>query len=90
LAAVPPIAIGFVFLILGSLLASWLTRGGGGSARRRLAARNPFLAMFLTGLWIGLMLGGLGIIFHASPLTGVFTGTILIAARFLTRRPRSR
>jgi len=88
---IPPIAIGFVFLILGALLAAWVTA----AVRRPPAERppplsNPFLMMFATGLWIGLMVGGLGMIFHSSPSAGFLVIAILLAAWYFGRRRRTR
>jgi len=89
MAGLPPIVLGFIFLILGALLASWITSRSRGLSRTGAApVQNPFLLMFGTGLWIGLMLGGLGMIFHASFATGMATALILVSAWFLNRRRR--
>jgi hypothetical protein len=83
--ALGPILLGYGFVILGVLIAAYSTRRTGfllGSA----PLGNPFRAMFLTGLWAGLILGGLGSIFYVSPLAGVITVGILIAGKVLIPR----
>ena len=87
MAGLPPIVLGFIFLILGALLAFWITSKSRGLSRTG-PVQNPFLLMFGTGLWIGLMLGGLGMIFHAFFATGMATALILVSAWFLNRRRR--
>jgi len=83
-----PILLGYGFVILGVLIAAYSTKRAGflqGSS----PPGNPFKAMFLTGLWVGLILGGLGSIFYVSPVAGVITVGILIAGRFLIPRRKS-
>lgn len=79
--AMGPILMGYGFVVLGVLIAAYCTKRGG-FLKGSPPAGNPFKAMFITGLWAGLILGGLGAIFHVSPLTGVITVVFLIAARF--------
>lgn len=76
-----PILLGYGFVILGVLIAAYCARKGA-LLRGSPPAGNPFKAMFLNGLWVGLILGGLGSIFFVSTATGLITVLILIAARF--------
>lgn len=87
--AVGPVLVGYGFVILGVLIAAYCTRREAffqGFSR----PGAPFKAMFLTGLWVGLVLGGLGSIFYVSPLTGLITLGILIVARFVIKRGKNK
>ncbi|MEJ5377355.1 MAG: hypothetical protein WHX93_12310 [bacterium] len=86
-ASMGPVLLGYGFVVLGVLIAAYSTRRGG-LLRASSSAGNAFGAMFITGLWVGLILGGLGSIFYVSPLTGVLTLSILIAARLAMIRKR--
>lgn len=84
-----PILLGYGFVILGVLIAAYCSKKGA-LPRGSLPAGNPFKVMFLNGLWIGLILGGLGSIFFVSFLTGLITVVILLAARFAAAKGRNK
>lgn len=84
-----PILLGYGFVILGVLIAAYCARKGA-LPQGSPPAGNPFKVMFLNGLWMGLILGGLGSIFFVSPLTGVITVLILIAARFAVAKGKNK
>ncbi len=79
------VLLGYGFVVLGVLLAAYATRKGGFLTSSSPPGK-PFGAMFLTGLWVGLILGGLGSIFYVSPSSGMATVVILVAGRFAIRR----
>lgn len=85
---VGPLLLGYGFVILGVLIAAFGTKRGG-FLQDPSDAANPFKVMFLTGLWVGLILGGLGSIFYVSPVSGVITLGILIAARLFIRKRKN-
>jgi O-antigen ligase len=74
--------LGFLFLIAGALLAFWVsTQIVKPPERRPALLQNPLVGLFATGLWVGLMLGGLGILFSRSTAAGLMAVAILVGAR---------
>lgn len=81
-----PILMGYGFLLLGVLIAAYATRRG--RLRPRVEPGIPTGSLFMTGLWAGLILGGLGLLFYVSPLTGFVTVGLMLGARLLAPRAR--
>lgn len=79
-----PILIGYGFLLLGIMIAVYASRKG--PIRPGVQPASPMLGMFVSGLWVGLVLGGLGLIFYASTLTGFVTVGVILGARLLATR----
>lgn len=86
--AISPVMLGYAFMGAGVLLGAIAFKKGFTSPSG--LARNPFSALFLTGMWLGLLLGGLGLVFHGSFVSGLITAAILILAGVLGMRRLSK
>jgi hypothetical protein len=83
-----PILMGYGFVILGVLIAAYASKRI--KLMRASPPASPSGPMFMTGLWVGLILGGLGSIFYVSPSTAVLTVVILLAARWAAARGKGK
>lgn len=72
------VIIGYVFMIAAVAMAAFFSKKG--LLNRESLARDPMAGMFLTGISLGLILGGLGLIFQGSFWAGIVTSGIVILA----------
>ncbi len=78
------IIMGYGFMLAGVAMGAFVSR------KRLLGpegmARNPMAGLFLTGMWLGLILGGLGLVFNSSFWAGIITCLVLILAALSAKR----
>jgi hypothetical protein len=78
------IIMGYGFMLAGVAMGAFVSR------KRLLSSqsipRDPTVGLFLTGMWLGLILGGLGLVFHGSFWAGIITSLVLIMAAFSAKR----